>query len=64
MSAKAKVITGVVGVALVAAAGFLMLRVSVPAIRPDQVAPAGHYTASCGVCHSVSIGARAIKVVQ
>ncbi len=64
MSMKAKIVTGVVGAVLVTGAGFLMLRVSSPAIRPDQVPPAGHYAASCGACHSISSDARAIKVVR
>jgi hypothetical protein len=64
MPTRTKIIVGLVGCVVVLAAGFLMLRVSSPAIRPDQVPPAGHYGLSCGVCHTVSPDARVFKVAR
>jgi len=64
MPTRAKIIAGLVGCVLLLAAAYVMLRVSSPAIRPDQLAPAGHYSLSCGVCHSLSPSAPQIKVVR
>ena len=64
MPTRAKIIAGLVGCVVLLAAAYVMLRVSSPAIRPDQLAPAGHYSVSCGVCHSLSPSAPQIGVVR
>ena len=64
MPTRSKIIAGLVGCIFLLAAAYMMLRVSSPAIRPDQLAPAGHYSLSCGVCHTLSPSAPAIKVVS
>jgi hypothetical protein len=62
MSTRAKVVAGAVAVVVVLCLGYLMLRLSSPVIPPTQKAPAGHYPFRCGLCHSVSPGARTIGV--
>lgn len=64
MPTKTKAAAGIVGSLLVLAAGYGLLRVSSPAIRPDQASPAGHYKLSCGLCHSLSESAQPIEVVR
>lgn len=59
---RTKVIAGIVGSIVVLAGAYALLRVSSPAIRPDQPAPAGHYTLTCGLCHGLSESARPIEV--
>jgi hypothetical protein len=51
---RAKIVTGLVGIAVLFGSGWLLLRVSSPAIAPSSKPPAGHYPLSCPVCHSVS----------
>jgi hypothetical protein len=51
---RAKVISGLIGIAVLFGSGWLLLRISSPAIAPGQKAPAGHYPLSCPVCHSIS----------
>jgi hypothetical protein len=64
MPTRAKIVAGLVGCVVLLAATYAMLRVSSPAIRPDQPPPAGHYSLSCGLCHTVSAGAPAGKDPQ
>lgn len=59
---KTKVIAGIVGSLLVLAGAYALLRVSSPAIRADQAAPAGHYALRCEFCHGLSESARPIEV--
>ena len=64
MPTRSKVIAGLVGCVVLLAAAYAMLRVSSPMIRPDQFAPAGHYSLPCGLCHSLSPSARPIGVTR
>jgi hypothetical protein len=64
MPTRAKIVAGLVGCVLVALAAYGMLRVSSPAIRPEQAAPAGHYSLKCALCHTLSTDAKAIEVVR
>lgn len=59
---RTKVIAGIVASVALLVAAYALLRVSSPAIRPDQAAPAGHYSLSCGFCHSLSESARPMEV--
>jgi hypothetical protein len=59
---RTKVIAGLMGSALLLVAAYALLRISSPAIRPDQSAPAGHYTLSCALCHTLSSEAATIEV--
>lgn len=60
---RAKVLTGLIGIAVLFGSGWLLLRVSSPAIAPGQKAPAGHYPLSCPICHSLSAAAP-VKGIQ
>lgn len=44
-------------------AGYGVLHVSSPAIRPGQKPPAGHYGPACGICHTVTPDA-AVRAVS
>lgn len=59
---RTKVIAGIVGSLVILAGAYALLRISSPAIRPEQAAPAGHYTLQCGLCHGLSDSARVIEV--
>ena len=62
MPMRTKVTAGIVGVLLLVAAGTALMRVESPAIRPDQTPPPGHYSMSCGLCHTLSAKAPIIGV--
>lgn len=62
MSTRAKIVAASVVVLVVLAFGYLTLRISSPAIPPDQTPPSGHYPLPCGVCHRVSTDAPTIGV--
>lgn len=49
---------------IVVIAGYLVLRVASPAIRPDQALPPGHYSAQCGLCHPVTESAKTIEIAR
>jgi len=61
---RTKVIAGIVASLVLVVASYALLRVASPAIRPDQAAPAGHYSARCSLCHALSGTAPAIEVVR
>jgi hypothetical protein len=54
MPLKKMVITGVVTVAFVLGAVYLLMRISSPAIWLGQAPPSGHWGLDCGLCHTVS----------
>jgi hypothetical protein len=62
MSARAKWTAGLIGAMVLLGAGFVLLRISSPAILPAQAPPAGHYPLDCGLCHSFSDSAKPIGV--
>lgn len=59
---RTKVIAGIVGAVVLLAAAYALLRVSSPAIRPDQAPPGGHYSFECGLCHALDGSARAVDI--
>ena len=61
---RTKVIAGAVASLLMLVAAFGLLRISSPAIPPGQIPPAGHYSLTCGFCHTVSTRARPIGVTR
>jgi hypothetical protein len=61
---RTKVISGIVASLVLLVAAYALLRVSSPMIRPDQAAPAGHYSLRCGLCHTLSSDARVIEVAR
>lgn len=54
MSTRAKIVSTLVFAVVVVAAVWGLFRVTSPAIRPTQTAPASHYPLPCGICHSLS----------
>jgi hypothetical protein len=64
MPTRTKIIVGLVGCVVVLGLGYGMMRMSSRAIRPDQPAPAGHYSMTCAVCHTISADAAAVEVVR
>lgn len=47
---------------LVTGAGYAMVRVSSPPVRPKQEAPQPHWGPACAACHLVSESAKPIEV--
>lgn len=61
---RTKVIAGIIASLVLVLAAYALLRVSSPVIRPDQSAPAGHYSVRCDLCHAQSDTAPKIEVVR
>ena len=53
LSVRAKVIAWAVGIVLLLAAAFMMLRMSSPLIPANAAPPAGHFSLPCTTCHRI-----------
>jgi hypothetical protein len=62
LSPKAKAASTVAFVLIGAVLLVVFVRLTSPAIQPEQKAPSAHVPGPCGLCHAVSADAKPIEV--